>query len=61
MKGIHGLMRAALTAAGIMGALVLVYRFVWDKKLRWRAKPLGKCAAVLTLSAMAGRWMLPKY
>ena len=54
-------MRAALTAAGIMGALVLVYRFVWAKKLRWRAKPLGKSATVLMLSAMAGRWMLPKH
>ena len=61
MKGIHGLMRAALTAAGIMGTLVLGYRFVWAKRLHWRAKPLGKCATVLILSAMAGRCMLPKH
>ena len=60
MKGINALMYTALTAAGVMGALVLLYRFVWAKQLRWRAKPLGKSAAVLMLSAMAGRWMLPK-
>lgn len=60
VKGIHALMHAILTAASLAGMAVLIYRFLWAKQLCWRAKPLGKAAGLLTLSALAGRCMLPK-
>ena len=60
LKGIHALMHAALSLAALAGVAVLLYRVLWAKQLRWRAKPLGKTAVVLTAAALTGRCMIPK-